>query len=138
MNTSMNIVANPIANQQPTFLPMLAPRQRAANDHTKHDAEIVAHRDAVERVYREAFESLRKYALRYVEDPTDAADVVHEAFALLLDSPRRKPTRAAAWCIVRDLARGRRAERASTEAYVEGEDFDDDLAGAWLKRALGG
>src|SRR5438552_967638 len=77
---------------------------------SQRDALLIAHNDAVGRLYKEQFESLLKAALRYV-DRDDAADVVHEAFAELLASPSRKPTRAAAWCIVRDVARERRAEQ---------------------------
>jgi hypothetical protein len=124
---------------KPVFVPMLVPRAHAANGNAQRDAELLAHHDAVERLYTDARESLVGAALRYVDDRDDADDVVQEAFAVLLESPRRKPTRAALWCIVRDLARERRAERSLRDTYREEEDdFNEDAAGAWLRRALSG
>jgi predicted RNA polymerase sigma factor len=152
MNTSPIITSSPVTNNatnvapvielspKPVFVPMLVPRAHAAaaNGNTQRDAAVIAHHAAVERLYTDARTSLVGAALRYVDDRDDAEDVVHEAFAVLLESPRRKPTRAALWCIVRDLARERRAERVRSEAYEEEDDVIEDAAGAWLERALRG
>ena len=102
------------------------------------NAEALSRRDAVARLYSDGLESLIGTAVRYVGNRDEAEDVVHEAMAILLESPRRKPTREAAWCIVRDLARDRRAQLAQTDEYTEGDPSEGSDKAQWLTRALSG
>lgn len=112
-------------------------RTRAANTNAVKD-EVLDHRAVVERLYRELAPKLRLAAERIIDNPSDADDVVQEAFAELLSRSEKTPTRAAVYAIVRDLARGRRAERANWDEYVEDEEPLHDDAAAWLSRALQG
>jgi hypothetical protein len=119
-------------------LPIPIPRPRAANANAGCDAEQTERHRTIADLYANARKPLTRAAIRVVGSAADADDVVHEAFAVLLADPRRKPTRSTVWCIVRDLARGRRAELAMTEPYVEGDAAIGSAAGAWLEEALGG
>jgi hypothetical protein len=149
MNTSTNLPTSNVSVSRnltvvssvpaaPSLIARPVPRAPAANANTARDAEILARRRAVEELYTGSRAALVRAAQRLVGSPDEASDVVQEAFAVLLESPTRKLTRAAAWCIVRDLARERRAEAAMTDAYVEDNDAVMNEAGAWLERVLGG
>jgi Sigma-70 region 2 len=151
MNSSTNIPSStPVVTRKLAVVPRAAAvapavsivgpvaRGRAANGNSGGDPETVARRRAVEELYTSARPALVHAARRLVSSADDARDIVQEAFVVLLGSPTRKVTRAALWCIARDLARERRAEEAVTEAYVEGDAAGESEAGEWLERVLGG
>lgn len=114
------------------------PRARLANANAARDAELLARRGEIEALYTAERASLTHAARRLVESGAEASDIVQEAFTVLLESPNRKATRGAAWCVVRDLARDRRAEEAKTDPYVEDEEDLRSEAAAWLEQVLGG
>jgi DNA-directed RNA polymerase specialized sigma24 family protein len=94
---------------------------------------------AIAQLYTTHHAALTLAARRYAATKADADDAVQEAFAILLASPTRAPTRSTLWAIVRDVCSDRAAQLARSDSYADEDDEGDDelhAARAWIGRAL--
>jgi DNA-directed RNA polymerase specialized sigma24 family protein len=108
-----------------------APQARAANGNDRSAA--------IAQLYATHHAALTLAARRYADTKADADDAVQEAFAILLASPTRAPTRSTLWAIVRDVCADRAAQLARSDRYVgEDDEGDDEVhpARTWLGKVF--